>query len=191
MMDELIHKWLAEYRAGDSDALGRVVEHVKRPLFGFILKMANNPGVAEDVFQEVWFKAIRNLDQYRDKRFLSWLFRIAHNLLIDRIRREKPIVDLHSPENEGEDPLESRIASPGLDPASVTQANDLGSRIRKAVGSLPEEQKEVFLLRMEGDIPFKDIAGIQGCSINTALARMRYALEKLRNILKDEYAGWR
>ena len=64
---------------------------------------------------------------------------------------------------------------------------DLGQRIESAVRQLPEEQKEVFLMRVRGDLPFKDIAAIQGVSINTALARMQYAIVKLRNALKSEY----
>lgn len=182
--------WLAEYRDGNVEALGRLVEHYRRPLFAFILRMTEGREDAEEIFHEVWFRVIRNLHTYRDKRFLSWLFRIAHNLIIDRARKQKPVVDPRpaaGSDGSPEDPIETRVAAPGLSPASEAAGHDLGQRIAAAVGQLPGEQREVFLMRTEGDLPFKDIARIQGTSINTALARMQYALAKLRKELETEY----
>lgn len=179
--------WLVEYRRGSVDSMGKLVEHFRRPLFGFILKMTEGREDAEEIFQEVWFRVIRNLDSYREKRFVSWLFRIAHNLIIDRARKAKPISDPHPLEPGQKDKIEARIPSPGINPALQVEGRDLGQRIAAAVGRLPQEQKEVFLMRMEGDFPFREIARIQGTSINTALARMQYALEKLRDELKTDY----
>jgi RNA polymerase sigma-70 factor (ECF subfamily) len=179
--------WLVEYRRGSAEAMGELVEHYRRPLFGFILKMTEGQEDAEEIFQEVWFRVIRNLASYQDKKFLSWLFRIAHNLIVDRARKSKPIVDFPSSESGPESDIETRIPSPGIDPALQVEGRDLGRRISTAVSRLPPEQKEVFLMRMEGDLPFKEIAKIQGTSINTALARMQYALAKLRDELKTDY----
>lgn len=188
-MESPEHVWLSEYRKGDVGALGRLVEHYRRPLFGFILKMTEGREDAEEIFQEVWFRAIRSLDTYRDRRFLSWLFRIAHNLVIDRARKARPIVDLApGAADDSEDPIEAKAVAAGPGPAESAAGRDLGARISAAVKRLPAEQREVFLLRMEGDLPFKEIAKLQGTSINTALARMQYALSKLRNELKNEYA---
>ena len=186
-MEQQENIWLAEYRRGDIDALGKVVEHFRRPLFGFILRMTEGREGADEIFQEVWFRAIRSLDSYREKRFLSWLFRIAHNLIIDRARKAKPVTDLQSATDDPEDAIEARIAAPGIGPATEALGHDLGRRIAVAVGRLPAAQREVFVMRMEGDLPFKDIAKIQRTSINTALARMQYALAKLRNELKGDY----
>lgn len=180
--------WLEQYRQGDVQALGLLVEHYRRPLFGFILRMTEGRGDPEEVFQEVWFRAIRNLGKYKPKSFLSWLFRIAHNLIIDRARSAKPLQSLQEA-GEDETPLEDRLAGSGHDPARQAGSSDLGRRIARAVDRLPEEQRAVFLMRTEGDLPFKEIAKIQGTSINTALARMQYALAKLREELKDEYNG--
>ncbi|MFH0954289.1 MAG: sigma-70 family RNA polymerase sigma factor [Verrucomicrobiota bacterium] len=189
-MDTRESLWLAEYRKGDVEALGKLVEHCRRPLFGFILKMTEGREDADEIFQETWFRAIRSLETYRDNRFLSWLFRIAHNLIIDRARRAKPVAGLAAPGEDGDaaDPIETRVADKGIGPSAAADGRDLGRRITSAVSRLPPEQRAVFLMRMEGDLPFKDIARIQGTSINTALARMQYALAKLRNELKTDYA---
>lgn len=173
---------LAAYRVGDKAALGRLVKRYERPLFAFILRMAS-PSEADDLFQETWIRAIRALDTFDDRKPLSWLFRIARNLMVDRSRRAKRWVPLES--ETGED----RWASPLPSPAEMASDNDLGVRIRQAVDRLPIEQRDVFLMRTEGDLPFKEIAKLQKVSINTALARMQYALEKLRVALKDSVEG--
>ncbi len=190
LMEAPENAWLNEYRQGNADALGRLVEQYRRPLFGFILKMTEGREDAEEIFQEVWFRAIKNLGSYKDRRFLSWLFRIAHNLIIDRARKAKPVIDPLAGDSEQESGIETRIAAPGIDPASEVQGRDLGRRIADAVKRLPAEQRAVFLMRVEGDVPFKEIARIQRVSINTALARMQYAVLKLRDELKADYASF-
>lgn len=188
-MDQPEKVWIAEYRDGRVEALGLLVDHFRRPLFSFIAKMMDGHADAEEVFQDVWVRAMANLHRYRDDRFLSWLFRIAHNLVIDRARRGKRLVELDRPQDGAEGgSLQERLAAPALGPADLVAARDLGRRIAAAVRRLPDEQREVFLLRTEGDVPFKEIAKIQDVSINTALARMQYALQKLREELRDDYA---
>lgn len=186
-MDEEDATLLAAYRAGDYEALGRLVEKYKRPLFGFIIKFSDGREDADEVFQEVWVRAIKNMNRYRQKNLLSWLFRIAHNLMIDRIRRRKPVFSLETPSTEDGVALDELLASPLLSPATETGGRDLGVRIEAAAALLPVEQREVFWLRMQADLSFKEIAKIQKCSINTALARMQYAVSKLRKELAVEY----
>jgi RNA polymerase sigma-70 factor (ECF subfamily) len=178
-------EWLSAYRRGDAEALGKLVDHYRRPLYAFILRMTEGRSDADEVFQEVWFRAIRNIGSYRDDRFLSWLFRIAHNLIIDRARKARPMVGLA--DSDGGDAIENKVASPEPSPAGDAAGRDLGRRIAEAVRKLPPEQRAVFLMRMEGDVPFREIAKIQGTSINTALARMQYALQKLRAELKGDF----
>ena len=186
-MDAPINDWLEQYREGDVEALGRLVEHFRRPLFGFLLKMTDGRGDVDELFQEVWFRAIAHVHQYRDKNFLSWLFRIAHNLLLDGARKSKTRGSLGGSVS-AEDPIETKIPDPRPGPDTQAHGQDLAVRIRYALGRLGEEQREVFLMRMEGDLSFKEIARIQGVSINTALGRMHYALDHLRRELKEEYA---
>ena len=188
MAQNMDHELLDRYRRGDADALGELVELYRRPLFSFILRMTEGREDAEEIFQEVWLRVIRHQHRYRAKSFKSWIFRITHNLVIDRARKRRPVVDLQGPDPDGEDPFESRVPDPGPAPHENLTGRELGDRIAEAVRGLPEEQREVFLMRMEADLPFKEIARIQGTSVNTALGRMHYAVGRLRNLLKDTYA---
>ena len=187
-MDQPELQWLAEYRDGNPEAMGKLVEYYRRPLFGFILRMTEGAGDAEEIFQEVWLRVIKSQHRYTHKNFKSWLFRIARNLVIDRARKRKPMVDLQSRyADSDENVFETRVEARDLDARDCLDAKVLGDRIAAAVQTLPGEQREVFLLRTEADMPFKKIASLQGTSINTALARMQYALTKLRETLRGDY----
>jgi RNA polymerase sigma-70 factor (ECF subfamily) len=177
------------YLAGDADALEPLVEKYKRPLYSFILKMTEGREDAEEIFQETWFRALKNIHKFKHKNFLNWMFRIAHNLVIDRARRSSRNISMQSSLGSDHDDatLEDHLPAPGISPAEEAGGNSLGKRISEAVETLAPEQKEVFMLRMYGNVSFKEIAGIQQCSINTCLARMQYALTKLRSILQEEY----
>jgi RNA polymerase sigma-70 factor (ECF subfamily) len=186
-MDQEDVQMLEAYRAGDAEALGKLVEKYKRPLFGFILRFSEGREDADEVFQEVWVRAIKNMNRYRQKSLLSWLFRIAHNLMIDRIRQRRPVVSFDTPVSEDGGSLSDQLATRQIGPDGETEGRELGIRIEAAAAKLPPEQREVFWLRMQADLSFKEIAKIQKCSINTALARMQYAVSKLRAELSDEY----
>jgi len=179
-------EWLLAYRNGDIEALGHLVDHFRRPLMGFIVRMVPNAADAEEVFQETWLRALRNWERFDDQKPISWLFRIAHNLVIDRVRRKRPEISMQQ-RDEYDVAVEDRLVAPGLAPAEHAVGRDLGRAIQAAVDQLPGEQKEVFLMRTEADLSFKEIAAIQGVSINTALGRMQYALSRLRQHLQPAY----
>jgi RNA polymerase sigma-70 factor (ECF subfamily) len=176
---------IGRYREGDAAALGVLVERYRRPLFGFIANMTRDGADADEVFQEVWFKAIRKLALYKERNFGGWLMRIAHNIVIDHARRRKGMCSLDAGDSGGT--LAAIIPAPGHDPAGHAQAGELGRRITDAVATLPPEQKAVFLMRVEMGLPFREISRIQRVPLNTALARMHYAVCKLRTILRDDY----
>src|SRR3989339_457264 len=173
---------LTRYRGGQVDALEVLIEKYRRPLFGFIVNMIQGRDEADEVFQEVWLRVIRNHEKYKHGNFCGWLVRIAHNVIIDRSRKKKPDVSLDEEKGEG---LSLGQVIPGNEPGPANRlaGRDLGVRITRAVNSLPPDQKEVFLMRVQADMSFKDISRAQKVSINTALARMQYALGKLRAVL--------
>lgn len=177
---------LNQYRTGNAAALEQIVERYRRSLFGFILNMTGNREEANDIFQETWFRAIKNIHKYRHDNLAGWLFKIARNCIIDRSRSGKKTVSLDSPGRTGAS-LGDTVPCEGVSPSAEAGNRETGRKIADAVAALPARQREVFLLRMEGGLPFRDIAAIQRVSINTALARMQYALAKLRHELKDEY----
>lgn len=178
---------LAAWRRGDAEALGRLVEKYQRPLFAFLNRFAARPGEADEWFQETWVRAIRHMNFFRQKNLLGWLFRIAHNLVIDHARRRRPDCSLDAPLPDGTATLADVLPAPTPSPAAETAGRDLGRLIVAATARLPVEQREVFWLRMDAGLAFKEIARIQRCSINTALARMQYALDKLRAALGPAY----
>jgi RNA polymerase sigma-70 factor (ECF subfamily) len=178
---------IARYRAGDARALEELVEEYRRPLFAYLLRMSARRDEADEVFQEVWLRVIRNVGTYRHKNFFGWLLRIAHNLVIDRCRRRKPEVSLDEQSETSGRSLVETLPDGGMGPSGRMAAADVGRRIAAAVAALPLEQREVFLMRTETDLPFKEIAAIQGTSINTALGRMHYAVGRLRPLLRADY----
>ncbi|MBL7076657.1 MAG: sigma-70 family RNA polymerase sigma factor [Kiritimatiellae bacterium] len=185
-MDTEDRRLIEQYRDGDVEALSALVEKYRRPLFGFILNMTEGQGDADEIFQETWFRAIRKLDSYRQKNFMGWLVRIARNLVIDRYRRRRPTTSLDMTRDDDSTPA-FELVDPAPGPTDKAVTEDDMSAVRRAVETLPVEQKEVFVMRMQAGLSFKEIAKTQGVSINTALARMQYALSKLRPLLKDEY----
>ncbi len=180
---------LAAYRDGDVNALGELVRMYRKPLYAFIFRMLGSPTEADDIFQEVWFRAIRGMNAYKHKSFVSWLFRIAHNLVVDRARqsqaRRLAAPCAHAQTDPPGDWAET-FPDPQPGPDRIAMGRELAARIQAALADLPAEQREVFLLRMEAGVPFREIARIQGTSINTALSRMQYALDKVRQTLRDE-----
>jgi RNA polymerase sigma-70 factor, ECF subfamily len=191
-MDDAVHvpdaELVAQYRGGNVDAIECLVLRYRRPLFGFIVNMVSSGPEADEVFQEVWFRVLKKISLYRDQNFKAWLMRIAHNLVIDRVRSQRNYCSLDAgwDEEDGAS-LAATVPAQGPTPDARAEAGDLGRRIAKAVETLPPEQRAVFIMRVEQDLPFREIARIQGVPLNTALGRMHYAVGKLRAILKDDY----
>ncbi|MGA0334398.1 MAG: sigma-70 family RNA polymerase sigma factor [Kiritimatiellia bacterium] len=190
-MEEIcLENLLQQYRDGDVDALGRIVDQTRSPLYAFIFSLVHDPHVAEDVFQDVWIRAIKGLHRYRSDRLLAWLFRIARNRVIDLSRRRKPDTSLQQPlssRDPAQSTLESFLPHNAQGPDQEIHNRELALRIRDAVNRLPLEQREVYLMRTEANLPFKMIAQTQSVSINTSLARMQYALRSLREWLAEDY----
>ena len=168
---------------GDHAAFETLYHRYRRQLYGFLSNLIpGNPAEVDEVFEETWLRVIDKLPKYRDDgKFSAWLFRVSRNLFIDRVRRNRPpgngVLNLDAEEAP-------EIAGPAsMSPERELDSADLERVIADAVGKLPQEQREVFLLRQQ-ELPFRDIAAIQQCSINTVLGRMQYAITSLRKLIR-------
>ena len=161
---------------GDEKGFSALYNKYKNRVFGFLFKMTGERNVAEDLLQETFLAAYRNAFQFdRTRSFLSWLFGIAHKRTIDYFRHAKVEIDHRQDAMES---VGSRIEAPDEELAN----ENVRRIVNSAVENLDPFQRDVFLLRELGGVPFKEIAEIMKCPINTALGRMRLAL---RNIRKD------
>ncbi len=163
---------------GDTRGFSALYEKYKNRVFGFLIRMTGDREIAEDLLQETFLAALRNAEQFdRSRSFLSWLFGIAHKRTIDYFRHVKVETD-HK--EDAENAIGSKIDRPDLELSN----KNIQAIVREAVAVLDPLQKEVFLLREMAGVPFKEIAVIMNCPINTALGRMRLALKNIRKELK-------
>ncbi|MCQ2252172.1 MAG: sigma-70 family RNA polymerase sigma factor [Bacteroidales bacterium] len=181
---ELINLYIAE---GDGDCIKTLFQRHKSKVFTYIMLNVKDRELAEDIFQETFIKVIKSLrkGKYMEKGiFLSWVVRISHNLIIDHYRREKHL-KMTSTDQTEMDLFNSRKFSESNVEDRMVQ-NRIEYEVRQLINELPDDQKEVILLRHYGDMSFKEIADQTGVSINTALGRMRYALINLRKMIEDK-----
>ena len=149
--------------------------------------MTNTQNNADELFQATWFRVITNIRKYKHQNFYGWLIRIAHNIVIDKARKRKADVSLDENINDTDSSLIDRIPAKDNDASREVSNKQLAEKINYAIKQLPEKQREVFMMRTYEGLSFKTIARIQKTSINTALARMQYAITKLQPILEEEY----
>jgi RNA polymerase sigma-70 factor (ECF subfamily) len=181
---ELINRYLS----GDHLSLEELVDRHKNRVYAYILMVVKDRHLADDIFQETFIKVINTLRSgtYKEEgKFIQWVMRIAHNLVIDYFRKLNriPIVDHQSIDNE--DVFENlRLVDDSVEEKMILE--QVYEDVRKLINFLPPEQKEVLLMRHYSDMSFKDIAELTDVSINTALGRMRYALINLRKMIKEK-----
>jgi len=183
--DELL---LATYRDGDSRAFETLLVRYRGPIFNFLLRSARDRGRAEELYQDVWMKVIERCDEFRgDAKFSTWLYTIVRNLCIDHQRKMKfrGHASLDAPHPRSGQPIGERVSSFGPSTEQLASGGLVRERIARAVEELPEEQREVFLLRQLQGLAFKEISEVVGAPVNTVKSRMRYALERLQHVLID------
>lgn len=187
---------LARYRNdGDEVSFRMLVRRHQRALFNFALRQVRTPSTAEDIVQEVFVRVVQNVDTFKEEaRFTTWAYTIARNLCIDhlrkRVHRRHPSLDqpAQSTGDAGGDEgptLGEKVADSGASVERSVIGAQLQRHITEAVEKLPDDQREVFLLRHVSDLPFKEIAEIVGVGENTVKSRMRYALERLQAALAE------
>ena len=172
---------------GDKLSIEVLINRHKSKVFTYIVLIVKNQQLAEDIFQDTFIKVIRSLKEgkYKDNgKFVSWVIRIAHNLTIDHFRKEKQI-STFSNEDYETDIFNSRKLSDGTI-EDILVENQIISEVKLLIEELPEDQKQVILLRHYGGLSFKEIAEQTGVSINTARGRMRYALINMRKLIEQK-----
>ncbi len=177
---------LSAFAKGEAHALERLVNRYKSALFAWFVGMTGNRSDAEDLFQELWFRVIRHAAKFNDVSFKAWLWRIARNLVIDYRRKRRPDISLDAVDNDEDLPLLDRLVSADKGPALRVEREDAINRVMRALGALPAVQREVFLMRVQGDLPFSEIAQTLDIPLNTALGRMHDAMIKLKKALAEE-----
>lgn len=172
---------------GDQTSIEVLINRHKNKVFTYIILIVKNQSLAEDIFQDTFIKVIKSLKEgkYKDNgKFVSWVIRIAHNLTIDHFRKEKQI-NTYSNEDYEADIFNSKKLSENTVEDLMVESQII-REVRLLIDELPEDQKQVILLRHYGGLSFKEIADQTDVSINTALGRMRYALINLRKLIEQK-----
>jgi RNA polymerase sigma-70 factor (ECF subfamily) len=180
---ELVQSFLC----GDNSSIETLINRHKNKVYTYIILTVRNQQLAEDIFQDTFIKVIKSLHEgkYRDDgKFLSWVIRIAHNLIIDHFRKEKQINTMSGKDYEADIFNTRRFSDSNVEDSIIKE--QITNDVRSLINELPDDQKQVILLRHYGGLSFKEIAEQTNVSINTALGRMRYALINLRKIIKEK-----
>ncbi len=186
---------MAAYRGGDVRAFERLLARHEKPVWNFLRRFVRDASTAEDLLQEVFLRVVKGAEDWKGTaKFSTWLYTIARNLTVDQARRavHRQATSLDGGGRAADDATETlHDRLPSGTPGAEARVGDrqLGERIDAAVSALPDDQREVFLMREVMDLPFAEIAVAVGASEPTVKSRMRYALEKLRGALMDYQDG--
>lgn len=171
---------MLRYQSGDVAAFDQIYARHKDALYRYLLRQCKNAGSAEELFQDIWLNLIRTRHRYRvQARFSTYLYRLAHNRLVDHYRRRRVIG------SEGIDP-EQLAAAEGQQPDCIEDRRRQAERLQQALDRLPAEQREAFLLRAEGGLALDEIATVTSVPRETAKSRLRYAVTRLRRMLEED-----
>ena len=175
---------VSNYINGDEHSLSVLIKRHKQKIYSFIYSKVFDRDVTEDVFQDTFIKVIRTLKlgKYNEEgKFLPWVMRIAHNLVIDHFRKNNRMPKF---DNSNDFNIFSVLSDSSLNAEKSLIKGQVEDDVKRLIEELPKDQKEVLIMRMYNDMSFKEISENTGVSINTALGRMRYALINLRKVIE-------
>lgn len=181
------YELIKQFMNGSQPSIEELITRYKSKVYTYILLMVKNQQLAEDLFQETFIKVIQSLKMHKYKdngKFVSWVIRIAHNLVIDHFRKEKQINTCNNEDYEADLFNSRKFSAKNIEQLIVH--DQIIKDVRKLIDELPDDQREVVMLRHYGQLSFKEIAEQTDVSINTALGRMRYALINMRKMIEEK-----
>jgi RNA polymerase sigma-70 factor (ECF subfamily) len=181
------YELLKRFIKGEQSCFEEIIERHKNKVYSYICMYIRDQALAEDIFQDTFLKVIQSVKagKYQDNgKFLSWVMRIAHNLIIDHFRRMKQINTISNDDYESDLFNSRKLADPNVEDQMVKV--QIRKDVRRLISCLPEDQREVVILRHYAGLSFKEIADLTDVSINTALGRMRYALINMRKMMQEK-----
>ncbi len=185
--DDLDQQLMYQYAQGDHQAFTLLYNKHKGALYRYFVRQIGNSQLAEDLYQETWGRVIRAAENYQSKaKFTTWLYTIAHNLLVDHYRALKP-VDNFSEHGDGEYEIEARLSSEQDNPELHNEQLLKAKILRGCIQLLPQVQKEAFLLSMEQGLTAAAIAEVVGAGMEATKSRLRYANQGLKDCVQNHW----
>ncbi len=181
------YELIMRFIKGEQSCFEQLIHRHKNKVFAYISLYIRDQALAEDIFQDTFLKVIQSVKagKYSDNgKFLSWVMRIAHNLIIDHFRRNKQMNTISNDNYESDIFNSTRFAEDSVEDNMIKR--QIHQDIRKMISHLPDDQREVVILRHYAGLSFKEIAEMTDVSINTALGRMRYALINMRKTMEEK-----
>jgi len=181
------YELIMRFVKGEQSCFEHLIHRHKNKVFAYISLYIRDQALAEDLFQDTFLKVIQSVKTgkyYDNGKFISWVMRIAHNLIIDHFRRVKQMNTISNDDYESDLFNSKKLSEDNVEDNLVK--NQIHKDIRMLISKLPDDQREVVILRHYSDMSFKEIADITGVSINTALGRMRYALINIRKMMDEK-----
>jgi RNA polymerase sigma-70 factor, ECF subfamily len=175
---------MLRFGGGDASAFDALYSRHRSAVFRYLLRQCGNRAAAEELFQDIWMNLVQARGRYKvEAKFSTYLYTLAHNRLMDHFRRRKGVA-LVSLDQDEDDPLELP-ASATLQPERAAESREQAARLLALVDALPAAQREAFLLQEEGGLSLEEIAQVTGSNREAVKSRLRYALNKLRDGMKD------
>lgn len=181
------YELLQRFINGEQSCFEQIIKRHKNKVFAYISLYIRDQALAEDIFQDTFMKVIQSVKcgKYQDNgKFISWVMRIAHNLIIDHFRRIKQMNTISNDEYDSDLFNSKNLSESTVEDDMIKR--QIQKDVRKMISLLPDDQREVVILRHYAGLSFKEIAEITDVSINTALGRMRYALINMRKIMEEK-----
>ena len=179
---------IGAFRAGDGPAMEALFRRYRKPVFAWLIRTAPDRTEAEDLYQEAWLKVVRGIDGYTSGGFKAWLWRIVRNTAVDRARKKTAAPMLDEPmsdEQDAESRVEQLADEKAVSALERMEAEERRSLLRRAVEGLSARLKDVVLLRIHGELEFREIAEMLGLPLGTVLGRMNLAVRKLREAVGE------